>query len=141
MIKSQGKLAQNNPFQFFKKEFGNESENLSEDQEIVIEGRILASILKAYLSEQIQDNLLNSNLLKDFYSLFSDLSKTVKKLEKHMKNYFAEQRTAIINEVLDHINKSSFEMLTVQNLKVKSSPGKSGILLNEDGIYIKFLMA
>ena len=52
-----------------------------------------------------------------------------------MKKPFAEQRTAIIIEVLDLFNKNSFEILTVQNLKFKSSRGQSNMLLNEDGIH------
>ena len=42
--------------------------------------------------------------MKDDYSKFSDHSSTINKLEL-MKNSFAEQRTAIINEILDSINK------------------------------------
>ena len=52
-----------------------------------------------------------------------------------MKNSFAEQRTAFVNEVLDLINKSSFEMLTPGNLKFVLGPGQAGMILNEDEIY------
>ena len=49
-----------------------------------------------------------------------------------MQNSFAEQRTPLINEVLDLIHKSSFEMLTVRNLKFVSTAGQAGMILNED---------
>ena len=55
-----------------------------------------------------------------------------------MKKSFAEQRTALINEVLREatqiLHKSSFEMLTVQNLKFMSTPGQAGMILNENEI-------
>ena len=41
-----------------------------------------------------------------------------------MKKSFAEQRTALINEVLMLIHNKSFEMLTVRNLKCMSTPVK-----------------
>ena len=70
MIKSQEKLAQITRSilrEEFEKEIKHLSRNsLSEDQEEVIEERILASILKAELSEQFQDNLSISKLIKDF---------------------------------------------------------------------------
>ena len=70
MIKSQEKLAQITHSilrEEFEKEIKHLSRNsLSEDQEEVIGERILASILKAELSEQFQDNLSISKLIKDF---------------------------------------------------------------------------
>ena len=51
-----------------------------------------------------------------------------------MKKSFAEQRTALINEVLDLIHKSSFEMLTDRNSKFVSIAGQAGMILNEDEI-------
>ena len=48
------------------------------------------------------------------------------------KKSFAEQRTASINEVLQILHKSSFEMFTFQNLKFMSTPGQAGIILNEN---------
>ena len=48
-----------------------------------------------------------------------------------MKKSFAEQRTALINEVLHLTHKSSFEMLTVRNLNFVSTAGQAGIILNE----------
>ena len=51
-----------------------------------------------------------------------------------MKKSFAEQRTALIKEVLDLIHKSSFELLTVRNLKFVSTVGQAGMILNEDEI-------
>ena len=56
-------------------------------------------------------------------------------LKQNMKISFAEQRTALVNEVLHEstqiLHKSSFEMLTVQNLKFMSTPGQAGMILNE----------
>ena len=46
-----------------------------------------------------------------------------------MKKSSAEQRTALINEVLVLIQNSSFEMLTVRNLKFKSTAGQAGMIL------------
>ena len=46
-------------------------------------------------------------------------------LEQNMKTFFAEQRTALINEVLDLIHKNSFEKLTVRNLKFVSTAGQA----------------
>ena len=51
-----------------------------------------------------------------------------------MKKSFAEQRTALINEVLQILPKSSFEMLTVRNLKFLSSGCQAGMILNKDEI-------
>ena len=88
--------------------------------------------------QEVQNVLLNTKLINDIYSQFSDLSKTINKLEQNMKKSFAEQRTALINEVLREttqiLHKSSFEMLTVQNLKFMSTPGQAGTILNEDEI-------
>ena len=56
-----------------------------------------------------------------------------------MKKSFAEQRTALIHEVLHILHKSSFEMLTVQNLKFMSTLGQAGMILNENETN-KFLM-
>ena len=49
-------------------------------------------------------HLLNSKLIKDIYSQFSDLSNTIKKLEQSIKKSLAEQKTTIINEVLNLIS-------------------------------------
>ena len=51
-----------------------------------------------------------------------------------MKKSFCEQRTASRNEVLQTLHKTSFEMLTVRNLKFLSSVGQAGMILNEDEI-------
>ena len=51
-----------------------------------------------------------------------------------MKKSFAEQRTALVNEVLNFIHNNSFEMLTVRNLKFLSSVGQAGMILNENEI-------
>ena len=90
--------------------------------------------LKILDPQEIQNVLLNSKLTNDIYSQFSDLSKTMNKLEQNMKKSFAEQRTALIHEVLDLIHKSSIEMLTVHILKFVSTAGQAEMILNEDEI-------
>ena len=102
-----------------------------ENQEKLIEEKILDQILDP---QEIQNVLLNSKFINGIYSQFSDLSKTMNKLEQNMKNSFTEQRTALINEVLDLIHKSSFEILTVRNLKFVSTAGPAGMILNGDEI-------
>ena len=56
-----------------------------------------------------------------------------------MKKSFTEQRTALRNEVLQILHKSSFEMLTARNLKFLSSAGQDGMILNEDEIKKYFI--
>ena len=51
-----------------------------------------------------------------------------------MKKSFAEQRTALVNEVLNLIHNNNFEMLTVHKLKFMSQVGQAGMILNEDEI-------
>ena len=51
-----------------------------------------------------------------------------------MKKSFTEQRTTLVNEVLNLIHNNSFEMLTVRNLKFMSTPGHAGMILNENEI-------
>ena len=63
---------------------------MSEDQEKVIEERRLASILKAQLTEQNQDNLLNSNVKNIFIQSFLTFQKQ-KKLKQDIKNSFTEK--------------------------------------------------
>ena len=48
-----------------------------------------------------------------------------------MKKSFVEQRTALVNEVLNLIHNNSFEMLTVRNLKFVSQVGQAGMILDE----------
>ena len=67
-------------------------------------------------------------MIKDIYSQFSDLSNTIEKLEQSMKKSFADQKTTIINEVLNLIDRNSFEMLTTRNLKFTSAPGEAGMI-------------
>ena len=55
-----------------------------------------------------------------------------------MKKSFTGQRTAIVFEMLDLINESIFEMITVRNLKFVSGSGQAGMILNEDEMYIIF---
>ena len=131
MIKSQEKLAQITHSKL--------KEDLQRDFENDIENQVEEKMLDAKLHQtlgpqEIQDVLINTKLINDFYSQFSDLSKTINKLEQNMKKSFTEQRTALVNEVLNLIHNSSFEMLTVRNLKFVSTPGQAGMILNENEI-------
>ena len=49
-----------------------------------------------------------------------------------MNKSFTEQRSALINEVIYLRHKSSFEMLTVRNLKIVSTVGQAEMILNEE---------
>ena len=131
MIKSQEKLAQISHSKLkedckadCKADFKNELEidlgNLSENQSLD--------------PQELQNVLLNTNIIDEIYSQFSDLSKIINKLEQNMKKSFAEQRTGLVNEVLNLIHNNSFEMLTVRNLKFMSTPGQAGMILNENEI-------
>ena len=70
-----------------------------------------------------------------------ELSKTIFTVEQLMKKSLIEQLPVILNEILDLSSECSFRMLTVQDLKSKSSPGQTGMILVEDEIYrlMKFL--
>ena len=111
----------------FENDIENHIENNIESQEKLLEEKILDP-------QEIQNVLLNSKLINDIYSQFSDLSKIINKLEENMKKSFTEQRTALLNEILNLIHNSSFEMLTVRNLKFMSSVGQAGMILNENEI-------
>ena len=127
LVKSQEKLAQISHSKMkedFENELGNLSGNLSEIQEK----------LKTLDTQEVQNVLLNTKLINGIYSQYSDLSKTINKLEQNMKKSFAEQRTALVNEVLNLIHNNSFEMLTVRNLKFMSTPSQAGMTLNENEI-------
>ena len=84
--------------------------------------------------QEIQNALINSKVINDIHALFSDLSETINQLEQHVKKSFTEHRTAIVNEVLDLINRSSLEMITVRNLMFASGPGQGGMILIDDEI-------
>ena len=131
MIKSQEKLPQITHSKL-KEDLQRDFENDIENQ---VEEKMLDVKLHQTLDPQeVQNVLLNTKLMNDFYSQFSDLSKTINTLEQSMKKSFAEQRTALVNEVLNLIHNNSFEMLTVRNLKFMSQVGQAGMILNEDEI-------
>ena len=131
MIKCQEKLAQITHSKL-KEDLQRDSENDIENQ---VEEKMLDAKLHQTLDPQeIQDVLLNTKLINDIYSHFSDLSKTINKLEQNMKKSFTEQRTTLVNEVLNLIHNNSFEMLTVRNRKFMSTPGQPGMILNESEI-------
>ena len=114
---------------------------MQRDFENDIENQVEEKMLDAKLHQildprEIQDVLLNTKLINDIYSQFSSLSKTINELEQNMKKSFAEQRTTLVNEVLNLIHNNSFEMLTVRNLKIMSTPGQAGMILNENEIII-----
>ena len=134
MIKSQEKLAQITHSKL-KEDLQRDFENDIENQEKLIEEKILD--VKGHQTldpQEIQDVLLNTKLMNDIYSQFSDLSKTINKLEQNMKKSFTEQRSTLVNEVLNLIHNNIFEMLTVRNLKFMSQVGQAGMILNEDEI-------
>ena len=131
MIKSQEKLAQITHSKL-KEDLQRDFENDIENQ--VDEKMLDAKAHQTLDPQEIQDVLLNTKLMNDIYSQFSDLSKTINKLEQSMKKSFAEQRTALVNEVLNLIHNNSFEMLTVRNLKFLSSVGQAGMISNENEI-------
>ena len=88
MIKSQEKLAQITHSKL--------KEDLQRDFENDIENQVEEKMLDAKAHQkldpqEIQDVLLNTKLMNDIYSQFSDLSKTINKLEQSMKKSFAEQ--------------------------------------------------
>ena len=114
-----------------KEDLQRDFENDIENQEKLIEEKMLDQRLDP---QEIQNVLLNTKLFNDIYLQFSDLSKTINKLEQNMKKSFAEQRTALVNEVLNLIHNNSFEMLTVRNKKFMSTPGQAGMILNENKI-------
>ena len=131
MIKSQEKVAQITHSKL--------KEDLQRDFENDIENQVEEKMLDAKLHQtldpqEIQDVLLNRKLINDTYSQFSDLSKTINNLEQNMEKSFTEQRTSLVNEVLNLIHNNSFEMLTVRNLKFMSTPGQAGMVLNENEI-------
>ena len=126
MIKSQAKLAQITHSKL--------KEDLQRDFENDIENQVEEKGHQTLDPQEIQDVLLNTKLINDIYSQFSDLPKTINKLEQNMKKSFAEQRTALVNEVLNLIHNNSFEMLTDRNLKFLSSVGQAGMILNENEI-------
>ena len=131
MEKSQEKLAQITHSKL-KEDLQRDFENDIENQ---VEEKMLDVKLHQTLDPQeIQDVLLNTKLINDIYSQFSDLSKTINKLEQNMKKSFAEQRTALVNEVLNLLHNNSFETLTVRNLNFLSSVGQAGMILNENEI-------
>ena len=135
MLKSQEKLAQITHSKL-KEDLQREFENDIENQ---VEEKMLDAKLHQTLDPQeVQNVLLNTKLMNDICSQFSDLSKTINKLEQSMKKSFAEQRTALVNEVLNLIHNNSFEMLTLRNLKFMSTPGQAGMILNEDEMYKPF---
>ena len=134
MIKSQEKLAQithSKIKEVLQRDFEKDIENHIENQEKLIEEKMLDS-------QEVQDVLLNTKLMNDIYSQFSELSKTINKLEQSMKKSFAEQRTALVNEVLNLIHNNSFGMLTVRNLKFMSQVGQAEMILNENEINKNF---
>ena len=123
MIKSQEKLAQITHSKL--------KEDLQRDFENVIENQVEEKMLDAKPHQildpqEVQNVLLNTKLINDIYSQFSDISKTMNKLEPNLEKSFTEQRTTLVNEVLNLIHNNSFEMLTVLNLKFMSTPGQAG---------------
>ena len=89
MIKSQEKLAQITHSKL-KEDLQRDFESDIENQEKLIDEKMLDQILDP---QEVQNVLSNTKLFNDIYSQFSDLSKTINKLEQNMKESFAELRT------------------------------------------------
>ena len=86
MIKSQEKVAQRTHSKL-KEDLQNDFEALSENQEKLIEEKMLDAKLCQILDpHEVQNVLSNTKLINDLYSQFSDLSKTINKIEQNMKN-------------------------------------------------------
>ena len=135
MIKSQEKLAQithSKSKENLPRDFENEIENQVEEK--MLDAVAIAKQHQTLVPQEVQEILLNTKLINDIYSQFSDLSKTINKIEENMKKFFTEQRTGLVNEVLNLIHNNSFEMLTVRNLKFMSQVGQAGMILNENEI-------
>ena len=132
MIKSQEKLAQITHSKL-KEDLQRDFEIDIENKEKLIEEKMLDQLLDP---QEVQNVLLNTKLINDIYSQFSDLSKTINKIEENMKKPFTELRTTLVNEVLNLKHNNSFEVLTVQNLKVMSTSGQAGMILNENEMNI-----
>ena len=95
MIKYQEKLAQITHYKL--------KEHLQRDFENDIENQVEEKMLDAKLHQildpqEVQNVSLNTKLINDINSQFSDLSKTINKLEQSMKKFFTEQRTTLVNE-------------------------------------------
>ena len=88
MIKSQEKIAQLTHSKL-KEDLQRDFENDIENQKKLIEEKMLDQILDP---QEIQNVLLNAKLINDLYSQFSDLSKTINKLEQNMKKNFRRTR-------------------------------------------------
>ena len=82
MIKSQEKLAQITHSKL-KEDLQRDFESDIENQEKLIEEKMLDQILDP---QEVQNVLLNTKLINDIYSQFSDLSKTINKLEPNLKS-------------------------------------------------------
>ena len=82
MIKSQEKLAQitHSKLKDLQRDFENDIENQVEEK------MLDAKLHQTLDPQEIQEVLLNTKLLNDIYSQFSDLSKTMNKLEQNIKN-------------------------------------------------------
>ena len=95
MIKSQEKLAQITHSKL-KEDLQRDFENDIENQEKLIEEKMLDAKLHQTLDPQeIQNVLLNTKLINDIYSQFSDLSKTINKLEQSMKKIFRRTKNCL----------------------------------------------
>ena len=135
MIKSQEKLAQITHSKLkedLQRDFENDIENQVEEK--MLDAVAIAKQHQTLDPQEVQDVLLNTKLINDIYSQFSDLSKTINKIEENMKKSFTVRRTALVNELLNLIHNNSFEILTVRNLKFMSQAGQAGMILIENEI-------
>ena len=86
MIKSQEKLAQitHSKLKDLQRDFENDIENQVEEK--MLDAVAIAKAHQTLDPQELQDVLLSTKLMNDIYSQFSDLSKTISKLEQGMKN-------------------------------------------------------
>ena len=82
MIKNQEKLAQITHSEL-REDLQRDFENDIENQEKLIEKMVDQTLDP----QEAQNVLLNTKLINDIYSQFSDLSKTINRIEKNMKNF------------------------------------------------------
>ena len=83
MIKSQKKIAQIEHSKLkedLQRDFENDIENQVEEK--MLHAVAIAKAHQTLDPQEIQDVLLNTKLMNDIYSQFSDLSKTINKLEQ-----------------------------------------------------------
>ena len=79
---------------------------------------------------------LIQSLFFDIQQKLSHCSSEKNKIQQQHKTSLNEQKKNLINEVIEFIQKHTYETLKVENLKFKSSiAGETGMILNEDEVF------